>query len=172
MKLRNLTLAFASLALLGSPVIAQDATTTSMPGNTLLKGVDEAALQAIAENAGATNIRTEMLNGQPSVQFSLEGLNVGAYGTACSSDTTYRNCKGMMILASFNYSDTLSASDLNFYNMKWSAAGIHQNQQNKVVATRYVILDHGQTLENLALNFHVLTGVAVQLQGLLYPSAE
>lgn len=177
MKFRNLTLALASFALMGGPALAQETTSTttttsSIPANTLLKGVDESTLRAIAETAGATDIQTKMLNGQPYVQFSLEGLNIVAYGTACAAESTYRNCKGMMVLASFNYDKMLSREDLNFYNMKWSAAGVHQNEQNQVVVTRYVILDYGQTLENLALSHRVLSGVASQLQTLLYPTAE
>lgn len=166
MNIKSALIALSGLVMATMPAMAQ--TTNAISGTTLIKGVDESTLRALVEQSGGTDISTQMIEGQPAIFYTFNNLKYGAYGTACESTYSFRNCKGLMFMASFTVNDTLTAQELNEYNIRWSAAGIHQAEGGSVLVSRYLILDHGQTMDNLILNLNVVAGVAEQLQTELY----
>ena len=107
---------------------------------------------------------TEDLNsGIGFVAKTDEDMIFGTQGKACSgSDQDQEPCLGIefFVILDGDY-DAEYANDIN---QRWSAIKAVRLDTGALMFSRYLILDHGQTLQNLRLNMMTTTAIAQQVQ--------
>ena len=87
-----------------------------------------------------------------------DGLNYVIRGAACSDDTT---CLGIEFM--IMYFGAYDATFANTINQRFSAIKATVNDGN-LILSRYLILDAGQTRENLSVNLRNTLAIAAQVQ--------
>lgn len=137
---------------LGLGAHAQDATRDSE----LVTSVDTADMRYIIESAGYT-VTQDLSTGIGLVGEASNGLIFGLSGKACSDSP---NCVGLeaFVILEGEY----SAENANAVNERWSAVKATSLEGDKLYLSRYLILDHGQTLQNLRLNLETTVSIAKQ----------
>ncbi|XBQ15511.1 MAG: hypothetical protein ABL308_11160 [Oceanicaulis sp.] len=125
---------------------------TAAQAQELLTSVRHADMERLVEAAGY-----EVVGGDaalPTVQFRTpDGLNATAFGTSCTDG----DCTGMNLIAQFDSPPSLDV--VNGFSVRYAAISAVRSD-GAVYVTRYLILDHGQTFENLTLNFTVFANIA------------
>ena len=107
---------------------------------------------------------TEDLNsGIGFVAKTDEDMIFGAQGKACSGpDQDQEPCVGIEFFVILDGDhDAEYANDIN---QRWSAIKAVRLDTGALMFSRYLILDHGQTLQNLRLNMMTTTAIAKQVQ--------
>lgn len=107
---------------------------------------------------------TEDLNsGIGFVAKTDDDMIFGAQGKACSGpDQDQEPCVGIEFFVILDGShDAEYANDIN---QRWSAIKAVRLDTGALMFSRYLILDHGQTLQNLRLNMMTTTAIAKQVQ--------
>ena len=137
----KLTAMVAAAGLLALPALAQD--------GALIKSVDEQALTDFAEAQG-----DEVLGygeaGDVSVRAQTEdGIIYYLTGTACNEEGV---CAGINMSARFDATDVVTLETINEANLRRAAVSVWK-LDNTLGISRYVILDGGQTMENIQINF-------------------
>ncbi|MCK5886312.1 MAG: YbjN domain-containing protein [Alcanivorax sp.] len=136
----KLTILAASALALTLPAIAQDAE--------LITSVTEDSLAAFAESQGH-----EILGygeaGDVSVRAQTEdGTVYYLTGTACGEDS----CAGINMSARFDANELVTLEIINQANIRRAAVNVWLLDETLGIS-RYVILDGGQTMENIQINF-------------------
>lgn len=124
---------------------------------------DLAAL-AVAEGDQIIEQRTTE-DGTPVVaaQDDATGLNYGLFGTACNDGEAGRSCSGINMMANWSRTEENGAPEkLLELNTNAAAVSIVASGES-IGVSRYVILDGGQTMENLKWNLRVFLNVSSNL---------
>lgn len=87
----------------------------------------------------------------------------GVQGKACSGDEQDQEpCFGVEVFAVLE--GDFDTDYANSVNQRWSAIKATVLDSGELMMSRYMILDHGQTLQNLRLNMDTTTAIAEQVQ--------
>ena len=141
------------------PAIAMDAG--------LVKGVDVQWLSDFAEGLGHTIIQAAANNGEAVVLAEAEeGLKYGLIGKACMAEGA-ADCKGLQLMAIFTPMGAPTIDEVNRLNYDRAAVSVWMVPPQEGVdlppeigVNRYLILDHGQSEDNIALNVGVFIEAA------------
>ena len=120
----------------------------------LATSVNTVDMRYLIESAGFT-VTQALSTGIGLVGADSDGLTFGVSGKACG-DTP--NCVGLDLY--FFLEGNYTPKDANSINQRWSAIKATVVEDGNMTLSRYLILDHGQTLENLRLNLlttHAIT---------------
>jgi|GEM_PF-918340 len=151
--------------LTGQPMQGQQAqpAPAPAPADGLIKSVTLADLERLARSGGGTVEDAQAGDGNPYVvaKDSETGLRYALYGTACNAGS----CSGIEMAAT--WAGTAYNTDMNRIN-EWNlskaavSVGVQSNNDGSksVLVSRYLILDFGQTFENLELNLTVFKSIA------------
>jgi hypothetical protein len=91
------------------------------------------------------------------------GLIFGAFGTACSDDVDVPACNGINFMATWTATDANSDDAMiNRLNESKAAVSVFKSETS-VGTSRYVILDGGQTMENIKVNLQVFLAITAEL---------
>lgn len=121
---------------------AQD---TSRDGE-LVTSVNTVDMRYLIESAGFT-VTQAMSTGIGLVGQDSAGLVFGVAGKACGDSP---DCLGLDLF--FYLEGEFTPKDANSLNQRWSAIKATVVEDGRMTLSRYLILDHGQTLENIRLN--------------------
>ncbi len=119
----------------------------------LVRSVDLELLLQLSEGVGH-ELKESGFNDSdvPYIQMSSPGgVQYFAYGTACDPSP----CKGMQLLALFRVEGRVDLELVNRLNVNMAPVSVWIGRDGQLGVSRYLILDHGQTMENLKLNFSV-----------------
>ncbi|MBR9834707.1 MAG: YbjN domain-containing protein [Alphaproteobacteria bacterium] len=97
---------------------------------------------------------------------SPDGLIYSLDGTACADGS----CLGINMVVSYTKSDDIDLNDLNRANVKYAAVSVWTITDSYGVS-RYLILDGGQTMENLRVNLVNLLNIAPLVNDLVNEDA-
>lgn len=128
-------------------------------------GVDVAWLSDFAEGIGHTILQAADNNGEAVVLAEAEGgLKYGLIGKACMAEGA-ADCKGLQIMAIFTPMGSPTMEEINTLNYDRAAVSVwmvppQEGVPPEVGVNRYLILDHGQTEDNIALNVSVFVEAA------------
>lgn len=131
----------------------------------LVTGVDVAWLSDFAEGIGHTILQAADNNGEAVVLAEAEGgLKYGLIGKACMAEGA-ADCKGLQIMAIFTPMGAPTMEEINTLNYDRAAVSVwmvppQEGVPPEVGVNRYLILDHGQTEDNIALNVSVFIEAA------------
>lgn len=121
----------------------------------LITSIDKDKMRYVIESAGSS------VTGDLDGVFGLmgettDGLKFGLEGKACNDELA--SCLGVDMFVLIN--DIGTDSVANQVNLKWSAIKAVALDNGQLRLSRYLILDHGQTLQNLRLNLNTTTAIA------------
>ena len=151
--------------LTGQPMQGQTQQAQPAPAPTtggLIKSVTLADLERLARTGGTVE-DAQPADGSPYVVASdpSTGLRYVLYGTACNAGS----CNGIELTATWGgtaYNTDMSR--INEWNLSRAAVSVsvksNSDGSKSVLVSRYLILDYGQTFENLELNVSVFTAIA------------
>lgn len=131
----------------------------------LVTGVDVQWLSDFAEGLGHTIIQAAANNGEAVVLAEAEaGLKYGLIGKACMAEGG-SECKGLQMMAIFTPMGSPGMEEINRLNYERAAVSVwmvppQEGVPPEVGVNRYLILDHGQTEDNIALNVGVFIEAA------------
>lgn len=146
--MRNSALALGALA------ISVSASAQSNNDSTIVTSMDASDIRAFVQRAGH-KIAGNVDSGIGVVGEDSAGVRFVVQGKACGDD---RNCKGLMMYLIVD--DAGTADYANEVNSRWSAIKATSLESGNLLLSRYVILDHGQTLRNLELNLGTTRSIA------------
>jgi len=146
----------ASLLAMGLCLSAQAQDTSR--DDEVVSSVSTIDMRYVIEAAGFT-VTQPLSTGIGLIGEDGEGLIFGLEGKACSDSP---NCVGldMFLVLEGNY----TPKDANSVNQRWSAIKATALDDGKMILSRYLILDHGQTLGNLRLNLGTTRAIAKQFR--------
>lgn len=147
----------ASLLTLGLCLGAQ-AQDTSRDAE-LVTSVTKAEMRYVIESAGFT-VTQDLSTGVGLVGEDANGLIFAVEGKACEESTTCLGMETYLVLEG-----NFTADDANSINRRWSAIKASQLDDGSLYLSRYMILDHGQTLQNLRLSLvttHAITEQVIE----------
>jgi len=143
------------------PQQAQPAPAPAASG--LIKSVGLSELERLARAGGGTVENADSGNGKPFVVAvdPATGLRYVLYGTACNAG----QCNGIELTASWGgnaYNTDMTR--INEWNLSRAAVSVAvqsaDDGSKSILVSRYLILDYGQTFENLELNLTVFKSIA------------
>ncbi len=133
------------------------ATAQPAPQEELIKSITLEDIKTLIDAEGHTATQT-LPNGVGVGAEDPDGLNYVVRGTACSDDTT---CLGIEFM--IMYFGAYDATFANTINQRFSAIKATVNNET-LILSRYLILDAGQTRENLGVNLRNTLAIASQVQ--------
>ncbi len=147
------------------------------PEVALVTGVDAAWLSQFAEDLGHKVLQASDQTGEAVVLVETESfLKFGLIGKACLGEQATK-CKGLQIMTIFTPIAVPSDAEINEMNYVRAAVSIWKVPQEDgasgttdVGVNRYLILDHGQSEENIALNVNVFIDTAEAIRDSLEQS--
>lgn len=149
--------AAAAAACSAAPVSAQ----TYTPGR-ILKGVKLDDLKAIVASFKETVTETDVAGETSLAAKTAEGTIYVLIGTAC--DDKALGCQGVNMQVRFD-ADSVDLKTVNDVNLSEQAIQTWYDAESKTLGfTRYVVLDHGITMENLRENVNVLLAIVADAQ--------
>ncbi|MEO0606886.1 MAG: YbjN domain-containing protein [Pseudomonadota bacterium] len=125
----------------------------------LVTSVTTTEMRYIIESADFT-VQDDLSTGIGFVGQDANDLVFGVQGKAC--DDAQINCSGLEFFLVLE--GRFSAADANQINQRWSAIKATALDNGEMMLSRYVIIDHGQTLENLRLNLMTTRAIAMQVR--------
>lgn len=150
------TLSLCALALgLSFGANAQD---TSRDGE-LVKSVTKTEMRYVIESAEYT-VKDDLTTGVGYIGEDDTGLLFGVQGKACDDDEI--SCVGVEFFLILE--GDFTADYANDVNQRWSAIKATTLDDKSLMLSRYIILDYGQTLENLRLNLYTTRAIAEQVK--------
>ncbi|NHK26698.1 YbjN domain-containing protein [Parvularcula flava] len=140
--------AVAATGVTGSAV-AQDLTLAD--DSRLIRSVTLAELEAIVAIKGDQLVSTGE-NGVVSVNATTpEGLSYRMIGTVCSEEAV-PSCKGIHMVVTYAVSDRVNDMVVNTASKRTFVTSVWQ-EEGQLGISRYLILDGGQTMENIKINY-------------------
>ncbi|MEZ0244246.1 MAG: hypothetical protein ACAH11_12785 [Sphingomonas sp.] len=135
----------------------------------IIPKVTEADLEQIARDHGDTIDEVHLFE-NPSVRAkSKEGLLYVLIGTACDEAKPIK-CEGIMMQVRYTADETVTAESILDANMHQAALASWWDKDDKTVGfTRYVVLDHGVTRQNIQANIDVLLALAPAAMKYAFP---
>ncbi len=144
----------SSLLALGICLGAQ-AQDTSRDGE-LVTSINSVDMRYVIESAGYS-VTQDLSTGIGLVGETDEGLIFGLEGKACEESPS---CLGVEVFLVME--GDYSTDQANSVNQRWSAIKATRLDDGNLYMSRYLILDHGQTLQNIRLNLITTTAIAQQ----------
>ena len=144
----------SSALALGALVISVSASAQSSNDSTIVTSMDAGDIRAFVQRAGH-RIAGNVDSGIGVVGEDSAGTRFVVQGKACGDD---QSCKGLMMYLIVDGAGT--ADYANEVNSRWSAIKATALDSGNLLLSRYVILDHGQTLRNLELNLGTTRSIA------------
>ncbi|MEC7290132.1 MAG: YbjN domain-containing protein [Pseudomonadota bacterium] len=121
-----------------------------------MTSVSSIDMRYIIESAGYT-VTQPLSTGIGLIGEDSDGLIFALEGKACSDSP---NCLGLEIFMMLEGQYT--PKDANSINQRWSAIKATALDDGNMMMSRYLILDHGQTMENLRLNLITTRAIGKQ----------
>lgn len=125
----------------------------------LVTSVTKNEMRYIIESADFT-VESELTSGTGYVGYDANKLVFGVQGKAC--DDAKINCVGLEFF--WILEGDFSADSANDINERWSAIKATALDDGDIMLSRYVIMDHGQTLQNLRLNLMTTRAISMQVR--------
>lgn len=176
MRLRWLSFLFP--AILGLPALAQSGSPdiTLAEKGRMVRSVVLADLEALVTSLGheVTSVGT---NGEHSVRAVNEsGLIFNVDGTVCENEIR-PGCLGINMNVRYDGDDYITYQKINDANLMWAAAtttvsGTVGTTDSTLIISRYVILDGGMTMENVADNLTNLLAIAESVADFVWEVEE
>lgn len=127
-------------------------------------------MRYVIESASFT-VTEDLSSGIGFVGNTDEDLIFGTQGKACSGDDQdLEPCLGVEFFVVLD--GDYDYEYVNSVNERWSAIKALRLESGAIMLSRYIILDHGQTLQNLRLNMVTTTAIAGQVQDENKPKEE
>ncbi len=138
----------------------------------VVRSVDLEDLKAIAVAEGHT-ITEVGGEGDVSVRATNpDGLIFHLIGTACGSEYS-DDCLGMMVQVRYDDDDLVTAEKINDANLSYAAVSTWWDEEGETVGvTRYLILDGGQSMENLKINLQNALALGPLVADVVWPIGE
>ncbi|GGC97166.1 hypothetical protein [Aquisalinus flavus] len=151
----------AAATVLAGMAMAQDLTLAD--DSRLVRSITLEELEALVAVAGDEIISTGE-NGAVSVNAATpEGLNYRMIGTVCSEDGV-PSCNGIHMVVTYAASDRVDDAVVNAASKRTFVTSVWQ-EDGQLGISRYLILDGGQTMENIKVNYeNFLSAVDVIVQ--------
>lgn len=141
-------IAAAASSVLAGTAIAQDLTLAD--DSRLVRSVTLEDLQAFAIVQGDEIVSTGE-NGAVSLDATTpEGLTYKLIGTVCTEDAVPA-CKGIHMAVTYSASDRITDAVVNAASKRTFVTSVWQ-EEGQLGISRYLILDGGQTMENIKIN--------------------
>lgn len=125
----------------------------------LVTSVTPTEMRYVIESAGFT-VTQDLSTGVGLVAEDANGLILAVEGKACEESTTCLGMETFLVLEG-----DFTAEDANSINQRWSAIKATRLDDGSLYLSRYMILDHGQTLQNLRLSLvttHAITEQVIE----------
>lgn len=137
--------------------LSVSAAAQSAPQEDLITSITLEDIKSLVDGEGHTATQT-LQSGVGVGAEDPDGLNYVIRGTACGETTT---CLGIEFM--IMYFGAYDAAFANTINQRFSAIKATVNEGN-LILSRYLILDAGQTRENLSVNLRNTLAIASQVQ--------
>ncbi|MEM9586883.1 MAG: hypothetical protein AAGA03_06345 [Planctomycetota bacterium] len=124
----------------------------------LVKSVSVEDMRSMVE-AGGHTVTDELSSGVGVIAQNANDLIFAVQGKACSEDAGCLGVEFFVVLAG-----DFTTDDANSINQRWSAIKATRLDEEGLMLSRYLILDHGQTQTNLDLNLATTLAIATQIQ--------
>ena len=126
----------------------------------LIKGVTTSDMAALIVDAGHTVEKVTNEGKSHHVQAKTDaGFMYFLAGQQCDATS---KCKGLELISVFTAEPKVTLEEMNDINRNYAAASLSR-QNERFVLSRYLILDHGMTRENIKLNMTVYQTIAGQV---------
>jgi len=147
---RTLIAAMAGTAMICATGGAAAQDLTLADDSRLVRSVTLEELQAFAVVQGDEIVSTGE-NGAVSLDATTpEGLNYKLIGTVCTEEAV-PSCKGIHMAATYAVSDRITDAIVNTASKRTFVTSVWQ-EEGQLGISRYLILDGGQTMENIKIN--------------------
>tara|TARA_R110002051_G_scaffold2408_4_gene12600 strand:+ start:2487 stop:3044 length:558 start_codon:yes stop_codon:yes gene_type:complete len=101
-----------------------------------------------------------------------DGLIFHLIGTACASEYS-EDCLGMMIQVRYDDDEQVTAEKINQANLTFAAVSTWWDKEGETVGTtRYLILDGGQSMENLKVNLQNALALGPLVADVVWPTDD
>lgn len=101
-----------------------------------------------------------------------QGTRYVLTGTACDIEGV-PGCRGIAMQVLFSSDETVSYEKLAEANLNQVAVSTRYDPETRVISvTRYMVLDGGVTMDNVAENVRVLLALAPEVLGIVFAQAE
>ncbi len=135
-----------------------------------IKSITKPDMRYVIESASYT-VTEDLNSGIGYVANTDESLIFGVQGKACDGeDQDQEPCLGVEFFVVLDGEYELDY--VNSVNQRWSAIKAARLDGGALMLSRYIILDHGQTLQNLRLNMVTTTAIAEQVKEENEPKEE
>lgn len=118
--------------------------------------ITKADMRYVIEASGYT-VTQDLSSGIGLIGEDADGVIFALEGKACGDDDVCLGVEAFLVLEGDFTSD-----DANSINQRWSAIKATKLDDGSLYMSRYLILDHGQTLQNLRLNLETTHAIAKQ----------
>ncbi len=122
-----------------------------------ITSITKADMRYVIEASGFT-VTQDLNSGIGLIGEDSEGVIFALEGKACGDDDSCLGVEAFLVLEG-----DFSAEDANSINQRWSAIKATKLDDGTLYMSRYLILDHGQTLQNLRLNLETTRAIAKQV---------
>lgn len=130
----------------------------------------KADMRYLIESAGY-EVSDDLTEGFGLIGKTETDLIFGVQGKACSGDNQNEEpCRGVEFFTVL--AGDFEADYANDVNSRWSAIKAIALESGELMMSRYLILDHGQTMENLRLNLMTVTAITEQVRDENDPQEE
>lgn len=127
-------------------------------------------MRYVMESAGY-EVTDDLTEGFGLIGKTDQDLVFGVQGKACSGDDQNEEpCLGVEFFTVL--AGAFEADYANDVNSRWSAIKATALDSGELMMSRYLILDHGQTLENLRLSLTTVTAITEQVRDENNPQEE
>ncbi|MCA8900027.1 MAG: YbjN domain-containing protein [Hyphomonas sp.] len=167
-------LAIAAFAVVSFQAVAQEysADTTLAEDTRMVRSVTVEDIKAlvVAEGHTLTGVGTY---GDVSVRAKTEdGLIFHVIGSACE-DNAEEGCLGFMIQVHYTADEDVTLEAVNTANLTYAAVTAWLDKDSNTLGVlRYVILDGGQTMENLKVNLTNALLLAPLVRDIIWPEDD
>lgn len=160
----------AALALLTATATAP-ATAQDYAPQRVEQAISIAEMRAIVGALGHT-VEAEDAGNQSLRAATAEGTRYVVTGTACDLEGV-PGCRGIVMQALYEGTGRVTADKLAQANLNQVAVSTRFDPANDVVSvTRYLVVDGGVTMANVANNIEVLLALAPEVLGILFTGEE
>lgn len=167
-------LALAAVAAFSFCATAEELTadTSLAEDSRMMRSVNLEDLKAIIVSEGHTLDSVGTFGDVSARGSSSDGLIFHLIGTAC--ETQYSDdCLGFMIQIRYDSDESVTTDAINDANLNYAAVSTWWDRESKTVGvTRYVILDGGQTMENLKINLQNALALGPLVADVVWPSDD
>ena len=119
--------------------------------------ITKADMRYLIEASGFT-VTQELSSGVGLIGEDSDGVIFALEGKACGDEDVCLGLESFAVLEG-----EFTADDANSINQRWSAIKATKLDDGSLYMSRYMILDHGQTLQNLRLSLETTTAIAKQV---------